>query len=164
MVKAGKFREDLYYRLNVIQIRIPPLRERPEDIIPLIESFIQRFNVNRERPVEGITPAAKDVLLSYNWPGNVRELLNAVERACVLARGTALDVRDFPLNISGARLPSSAEGGAEAPTLPLAEIERRHIVRALEFHAWALAQTADSLGIHRNTLRMKMKEYGIEKS
>ncbi|GAB4322305.1 MAG: sigma-54 dependent transcriptional regulator [Candidatus Zixiibacteriota bacterium] len=163
MVKKGTFREDLYYRLNVIQIHIPPLRERPEDIIPLIEAFIKRFNRNRSQPIEGITAAAKDALLRYSWPGNVRELQNAVERACVLARGTALDLRDFPLNVAGGASESVPDSGSPAPTLPLAEVERRHIIRALEYHDWALAQTAESLGIHRNTLRMKMKEYGIEK-
>jgi DNA-binding NtrC family response regulator len=161
MVKAGEFREDLYYRLNVIQINIPPLRERPEDIVPLIETFIERQNHGRERPIEGITHAAKDALLSYTWPGNVRELLNAVERACVLARGTALDVEDFPPSITAGGKDQPLDGTGEAPTLPLSEVERRHIIRALDHHNWALAQTAASLGIHRNTLRLKMRDYNI---
>ncbi len=161
MVKEGQFREDLYYRLNVIQITIPPLRERTEDIVPLIDTFIKRQNLGRAHPIEGITPAAKDALLSHRWPGNVRELLNAVERACVLARGTALDIEDFPATITARTDDSLSIGQGESPTLPLAEVERRHILRALEHHSWTLAHTAASLGIHRNTLRMKMKEYGI---
>ncbi|MEW5876189.1 MAG: sigma-54 dependent transcriptional regulator [Candidatus Zixiibacteriota bacterium] len=161
LVKAARFREDLYYRLNVIQITIPPLRERHEEIIPLVERFIERFNRGRTTQIEGITHAAKDALLAYTWPGNVRELLNAVERACVLARGTALDAADFPMASGMGETPPPP--GADTPTLPLAEIERRHILRALEFHNGALAQTADSLGIHRNTLRQKMKDYGISR-
>ncbi|MBD3297847.1 MAG: response regulator, partial [candidate division Zixibacteria bacterium] len=119
LVKQGTFREDLYYRLNVIQIHIPPLRERPEDIKPLIETFIKRFNRDRSQPIEGITAAAKDALLRYHWPGNVRELLNAVERACVLARGTALDVRDFPVSIAVGGESAADEPGGPAPTLPM---------------------------------------------
>ncbi|MBI3871605.1 MAG: sigma-54-dependent Fis family transcriptional regulator [candidate division Zixibacteria bacterium] len=161
MVAEGRFREDLYYRLNVIQLVIPPLRERPMDILPLIETFIARQNVGRSRPVKGITPAAKDALMSYGWPGNVRELLNAVERACVLARGDVLDASDFPLQIR--RGSSEATATSDSPTLPLAEVERRHIQRALEHHQWSLIQTAATLGIHRNTLRLKMREYGLEK-
>lgn len=164
MVQDGRFREDLYYRLNVIQIVIPPLRERLEDMMPLVESFISRFNQGRTEPISGITPEVKDALLSYRWPGNVRELLNAIERACVLARGDALTIADFPSHIS-----RTDDGGTDStetglsPTLPLAEVERRHILRALGYHNWALAQSAESLGIHRNTLRLKMNEYGISK-
>jgi DNA-binding NtrC family response regulator len=161
MVKEGKFREDLYYRLNVIQIVIPPLRQRPQDILPLVDSFIKRQRRVRGREIRGITPSAKDLILSYHWPGNVRELLNAIERACVLARTDVLDVSDFSLGIvAGAN--SSASSG-ELPTLPLAEVEKRHIQRALEHHGYALAQTAETLGIHRNTLRQKLKEYGLER-
>jgi len=164
MVRTGRFRDDLYYRLNVIQITISPLRERPEDILPLVKSFIDRQNVGRKQPITGITPEAKDALLSYRWPGNARELLNAVERACVLARGDAVDRRDLPLHIQSQTAPSAnSTATVESPTLPLAEVERRHILRALEFHQWAIAQTAESLGIHRNTLRLKMKEYGLER-
>jgi DNA-binding NtrC family response regulator len=165
MVKEGTFREDLYYRLNVIQIPIPPLRQRTEDILPLVESFIKRFGSGRPNPITGITPAVKDAILSYTWPGNVRELQNAIERACVLARGDVLDLSDFPERITDrgeATQQSNNQTGA-SPTLPLAEVERRHILRALEFHNWTLAQTASSLGIHRNTLRLKMNEYGIQK-
>ncbi|HUU45614.1 MAG TPA: sigma-54 dependent transcriptional regulator [Acidobacteriota bacterium] len=164
MVKESKFREDLYYRLNVIQIVIPPLRERSEDILPLIDTFITRFNHGRTRPITGITPAVKDALLSYSWPGNVRELLNAIERACVLVRGDVLDLADFPPRIGQKdEAAESITDGGESPSLPLAEVERRHIIRTLQHHNWALAQTAASLGIHRNTLRLKMNEYGIRK-
>ena len=160
MVQNSRFREDLYYRLNVIQIVIPPLRERPEDILPLVKRFIDRQSHGRPQPIVGITPEAKDALMSYHWPGNVRELLNAVERACVLARGDVLDLRDFPSHIQ-ARQTQTASPTADSPLLPLAEVERRHILRALEHHDWALSQTAQSLGIHRNTLRLKMREYGL---
>ncbi|MEW5701040.1 MAG: sigma-54 dependent transcriptional regulator [Candidatus Zixiibacteriota bacterium] len=164
MVQGGRFRDDLYYRLNVIQIAIPPLRDRMEDILPLVKSFIDRQNVGRKHPITGITPEAKDALLSYRWPGNARELLNAVERACVLARGDVLELKDLPLHIQRSTPSSDTSVVTETPTLPLAEVERRHILRALEFHQWAIAQTAESLGIHRNTLRLKMKEYGLERT
>lgn len=159
MVKEGKFREDLYYRLNVIQITIPALRQRPQEILPLVEAFIKRQRRVRGKELRGITPAAKDLILSYHWPGNVRELLNAIERACVLARTDVLDVGDFALGIAASG--SQPNAAPEHPTLPLAEVEKRHIQRALEHHNHALAQTAESLGIHRNTLRQKMKEYGL---
>ena len=161
MVKEGKFREDLYYRLNVIQITIPPLRNRPQDILPLVDAFIKRQHRSRGQGIRGITPAAKDLILSYHWPGNVRELLNAIERACVLARGDVLDVSDFALAIVAGASPSAQP--ADMPTMPLADVEKRHIRRALEHHGYALAQTAETLGIHRNTLRQKMKEYGLER-
>jgi DNA-binding NtrC family response regulator len=162
MVKQGKFREDLYYRLNVIQIVIPPLRDRTTDILPLVESFIKRQRRVRGKEIRGITTGAKDLLLSHSWPGNVRELLNAIERACVLTRGDVLDVSDFSLGL-GTGSPPSAAAGTGSPLQTLAEVEKRQIERALQHHDWALAQTADSLGIHRNTLRQKMKEYGLER-
>ncbi len=162
MVKQGTFREDLYYRLNVIQIVIPPLRERPEDILPLIDLCIKRFNRGRHPSVAGITPTAKDALLSHRWPGNVRELINAVERACVLTRSDVLDAEDFPLGAIGKTGDHTSAAGMDSPTAPLATIEKRHILRALQYYDGALSQTAESLGIHRNTLRLKMKEYGIE--
>ncbi|HEX9751083.1 MAG TPA: sigma-54 dependent transcriptional regulator [candidate division Zixibacteria bacterium] len=163
MVKDGGFREDLYYRLNVIQIVIPPLRQRREDILPLVELFIRRSGAQRARPVAGITPAAKDLLMSYSWPGNVRELHNAIQRACVMARGDALDVNDFPSHVRGSDAAADTASLGAAPTLPLAEVERRHILGALEHHNWVLSQAAATLGIHRNTLRLKMNEYGISK-
>ncbi len=94
-VKAGRFREDLYFRINVVHLHIPPLRERREDIMPLVDHFLKLSAVKTNRPKRNITPAAKDLLIAYEWPGNVRELANVIERATVLSRTDTLDAVDF---------------------------------------------------------------------
>jgi DNA-binding NtrC family response regulator len=159
-ISEGSFRSDLYYRLNVIQIILPPLRTRPEDILPLVDKTIKRQNAKLNKNITGITASTKDILLGYAWPGNVRELLNLVERACVLSRRDVLDVDDFPI-------PAGRETGMSGATVvqdintPLKTVERNHILRVLEAHDWQVQQSADILGVHRNTLRLKMKEYDI---
>jgi DNA-binding NtrC family response regulator len=158
-IAAGRFRADLFYRLNVVNLKLPPLRERRQDIIPLADHFIKRVSDRLHRQIEGITPAAKDRLLSYDWPGNVRELANQIERAIVLSRTPVLDVDDF----SGV-----APGRAKPPvefdkSLSLKEVEKQHIAAVLQEHDFSINKAADVLGIHRNTLRQKMKDYGIEK-
>jgi len=159
----GTFREDLFYRLNVIQIVLPPLRDRLEDILPLVENSINRQNKELNKNITGITPQAKDVLLGYPWPGNVRELLNLVERACVLSRRDVLDVDDFPIPAGEGAGPTSVLPLTDTKT-PLKTVERNHILRVLKAYDWQLQQAADILGIHRNTLRQKMKDYGISRS
>lgn len=156
-IEEKTFREDLYYRLNVISILIPPLRERKEDIIALVEHFIAKSNQKCGRAIKGITKRAQEILLSYDWPGNVRELENIIERGVVLSRGEALDQED---------LSSLSFGGRKGIPLDLSlkEMEKAHISNILEKTKWNLGQTAEILGIHRNTLRLKMKEYGIEKN
>jgi DNA-binding NtrC family response regulator len=156
-IKEKSFREDLYYRLNVISVSIPPLRERKEDIIALVEYFIKKSNQKCGKEVKGITQRAKEILLSYDWPGNVRELENIIERGVVLCRGEALDEEDLSSLSFGRKkgMPSD---------LSLKEMEKSHIVNVLEKTDWNLGQAAEMLGIHRNTLRLKMKEYEIEKA
>ena len=160
-VAKGRFREDLYYRINVVHLHLPSLRERREDIMPLLNYFIKSHATRLNRSLRGITPKAKDLLISYAWPGNVRELANAVERAVVLSRGESLDVVDFP-QIAQAGI---AHGDAGYPELiTLRDVERRHIENVLKSQDHNLQKTAEMLGIHRNTLRQKLKEYGIERS
>ncbi len=154
-IKEKSFREDLYYRLNVISIFIPPLRERREDIIPLVNYFIQKSNQKGGKNIQGLTQEAKDILFSYPWPGNIRELENVIERATVLSRGEAIDKLDLA-HLSFQRID-------EIPTtLLLKDLEKSHILKVLKKTGGNLSQAAELLGIHRNTLRLKMKEYQIK--
>ncbi len=161
-IAANEFREDLFYRLNVIQITLPPLRDRVEDILPLVEKTIERQSAKLNKNISGITPPAKDALLHYHWPGNIRELLNLVERACVLSRHNALDTEDFPLGQTARSTLATESDKTDADT-PLRTVERNHIIRVLEAHDWQLQNSAEVLGIHRNTLRQKMKDYEISR-
>jgi DNA-binding NtrC family response regulator len=145
-----KFREDLYYRLNVITIECPPLRERKNDIKPLAEHFLKKYASSSRRNIQGFAKDAQDKLLRYRWPGNIRELENVVERSVVLCRGDVIQARDLPL---------LAESGHES----LRELEKQHIKAVLESVNWNMTEASRRLGIHRNTLRMKLKEYGIER-
>ncbi len=153
-VESGEFREDLFYRLNVIPIHLPPLRERQGDILLLVEHFIDKFAAQSGKTIEGITPEAKDILLSHPWPGNVRELENTIERAVVLSRSSVLD-KD---NLIGFSTPNQE---IVADTLNLGELEKRAIVKALQRTDGKMAEAADILGIHRNTIRAKIKQYQI---
>jgi DNA-binding NtrC family response regulator len=159
-IKEKDFREDLYYRLNVISVFIPPLRERREDILLLMDHFIKKANQKCGRSIQGITPAVKDIILNYDWPGNVRELENMIERGVVLARSNVIDKGDLPYFglVSDRSIVDTS-----APTLSLKDMERNHILKVLKKTEWNLMKTAEILGIHRNTLRLKMKEYGIQK-
>lgn len=149
------FREDLYYRLNVITIEIPTLKERKDDVKPLTEFFIKKFSLKHNKQVAGISKAALNHLLRYDWPGNVRELENVIERAVVLCRGDVIETKDIPLQIEKNTLHYDSES--------LSVVEKEHIKMILEKTEWNLTAAAKKLGIHRNTLRLKIKEYGIEK-
>ncbi|MDH4222309.1 MAG: sigma-54 dependent transcriptional regulator [candidate division Zixibacteria bacterium] len=154
-IKERAFREDLYYRLNVITIFIPPLRERKEDILSLVDYFIQKYNQKCGKNIKGITQEAKDILLSHSWPGNIRELENVIERGVVLNRGEAIDKTDLAyLSFQ------KAEGLSSS--LNLKDLEKSHILKVLDKTGGNLSQAAELLGIHRNTLRLKIKEYGIK--
>ena len=167
-VEAERFREDLYYRLTVIPIFVPPLRDRREDIPFLIKTFLDRFRREIGRDVRGISPRAMELLTDYNWPGNVRELKNLMERVVLMGSGEEIDVADLPenicLNLGG---PQSKRNGPTGllPTdevLTLEEVERRAIEHALNLMGWNKTKVADKLGISRQTLRAKIKQYGIE--
>jgi transcriptional regulator with PAS, ATPase and Fis domain len=157
-IKEGKFREDLYYRLNVIPVFIPPLRERREDILPLTEYFIEKYNEKNNKHLTGITPRAKDLLLNHPWPGNVRELENLIERAIVLSFGDIIDLADIDPFVGHRK----AGAGPIGDDLNLENMEKSAIVEALKRTGGSLKDAAELLGIHRNTIRLKISKYGIE--
>jgi DNA-binding NtrC family response regulator len=152
-IASNAFREDLFYRLNVITIKLPSLRERREDIRPLAEHFIEKFSKKCGYDKKIISKNALNKLLRYEWPGNVRELENVMERAVVLSRGMTIDEQDIPLE--------GAATEAGATTDSLSDVEKAHITSVLAATGGNLSETANRLGIHRNTLRLKMKKYGI---
>ena len=151
MVKEGTFREDLFYRINVFHIKIPPLRERIEDIIPLAHYFLKKFSKELNKSIRGFTEDAQSALLLYKWPGNVRELQNVIERACVLCKGELI-TKDL--------LFLQELGGAVS--MKLKDVEKEHIRKVLQLVDWNISKASEILGIHRNTLRLKIKEYGLE--
>ncbi|MCX5866248.1 MAG: sigma-54 dependent transcriptional regulator [Proteobacteria bacterium] len=174
-VSTGKFREDLYYRLNVITVLLPPLRERKEDVPPLVNYFIQKYRGELGKEIQAVNPAALQKLQGYSWPGNVRELENIIKRAMVLARGNMILPDDIQISISeglhllpgGEQVPAG-EGGfwektfREGQGKVLKDLEKMAIERALQFSGGNQKKAAENLGISRTTLRAKMKEYGIE--
>jgi len=153
-MQQGRFREDLYYRLNVINISLPPLRERREDI-PLIASYFLRENLPRSaKQLAGFSPEAMAALSDYDWPGNARELKNAIERAVVLCKGERIELHDLPAKLRAA--PPAA-----APVQSLLQSERQIIERVLAECNWNKYQAAKRLGISRSTLYGKMKKFGL---
>ena len=157
-VREGRLREDLYYRLNVFQLHVPPLRERREDIAPLAAGFIASYAQANERAIEGLSNEALAVFERYEWPGNVRELRNAIERAVVLARGSVIELGDLPQKIARPALLPLKSGREEVE--PLEELERKAILGALERFAHNKTHTARALGISLKTLHNKLKRYG----
>jgi DNA-binding NtrC family response regulator len=156
-VQQGHFREDLYYRLNVIEIKLPPLRERREDVPLLAEHFAQRISSELGREVNGVSAGALKILIDHDWPGNVRELENVIERAIVTCRNGVLEEQDFSwLEHRGA-----SDQTWEVPDVPLGELERRAIVAALERKHGNVKEASAALGIDRSTLYDKLKRYEI---
>ncbi len=153
-VKEGKFREDLYYRLNVFSISIPPLRERRSDIPLLCNYFLKKLANSTNKPVTHISAEAMEHLKKYDWPGNVRELRNAIERAIVVAKGSTITVDDLPI-------PSSTKEVTQEQTLEA--VEKIHIKNILEQMEWNITRSAEVLGIDRATLYHKIKKYGLRK-
>jgi len=158
-IRAGQFRKDLYFRLQVVQIDVPPLRDRVADIEPLAEHFLKRFVRETGRKVKGFTPAAMTKLNAYQWPGNVRELRNVIERAVALGSGTMIDAGDVWL--SPLELDDAAVHGFEP--ISLEALERRHIEQTLDHTSWNKSKTAEILGIERSTLDRKIKTYELKK-
>jgi two-component system response regulator HydG len=154
-VAGGSFRQDLYYRLKVVELRVPPLRERHEDILPLARVLLADAAMRMQRKVSSVTPAAADQLLRYGWPGNVRELENALERAVALAHGTRVEREDLPEEVRHA-LPQPTLVG---PVRPLQEIEREYILAALALNDGNQTRTAEQLRIGSATLYRKLKDY-----
>jgi transcriptional regulator with PAS, ATPase and Fis domain len=163
-VKEGAFRQDLYFRLNVIQILIPPLRERTEDIVPLTRFFIEHYNRKFRRNIEGVTDASANLLLSHDWPGNVRELRNAIERAMILEESALISPASLPIAISrpdagASALPVNTDIPADG--LSLEDNERNLLARALDKTSGNQTQAARLLRITRDTLRYKMKKFNL---
>jgi DNA-binding NtrC family response regulator len=157
--EAGRFRSDLFYRLNIVELAVPALRERREDIPYLTAAFVKEFSARFGKEIEGVSSAAERVLMSATWPGNVRELRNVLERACMLADGPTLTERDVSAAMPAARVPTPAAGAA--PPEGLEAVEREHIVRVLgEVRGNKLA-AARRLGISRRTLYRRLERHGL---
>jgi len=162
-VKEGAFRQDLYFRLNVIQIVIPPLRERPEDIVPLTRFFIEHYNRKFRREIEGLTPAAEQMLMAHDWPGNVRELRNAIERSMILEESPLITPSSLPIAVTRPDGAAAPPPRTEIPPegMSLEENERMLLARALEKTRGNQTQAARLLSITRDTLRYKMKKFNL---
>jgi DNA-binding NtrC family response regulator len=153
-VEEGKFRQDLYYRLNVIRISIPPLRDRKEDIPVLAEKFLTDFRADMKKSISRISPEAMQLLMAHTWPGNVRELRNAVERAVVVAKGSRIFAED---------LPDFLRRKDEPQERTLEAMEKRHIAAVLAEHGWNVSKAAEALAIDRTTLYAKMKKFELNR-
>jgi DNA-binding NtrC family response regulator len=161
-VAEGKFRQDLYYRINVINVELPALRARRGDISLLAQSFLNELREDTTRKVTGFTPEAIGALEAYSWPGNIRELQNVVERAVLLGKAELITPADLPREVSGGSTIRATRGGHRTLKEALEEPERQIILEVLEAHAWNRNATADALGVNRTTLYKKMKRLGLE--
>lgn len=157
LVKEGKFREDLYYRLNVFTIHIPPLRERVDDIPLLANYFLKKYTTSMNKKITGISDEAINFMLRYKWPGNVRELENAIERAVVICRNDKIQLEDLPFKVSNNTQWTDVEDKS------LSEVEKRHIAIVLKENNWNISKSAEDLKIDRVTLYNKIKKYGLRK-
>ena len=166
LVRKGEFREDLFFRVNVITITLPPLRERAGDVGLLAHHFLGRYGRNRDRPLDGIDPEALARLDAHAWPGNVRELQNVVERACALADGPTIRVRDLPDHVRGRGRPAPTAPGKD---LPLAEAReacfqafaQEYLTDLLRRHGGNISQAAKTAGVDRKTLHRLLTKHGI---
>jgi two-component system NtrC family response regulator/two-component system response regulator HydG len=157
-VKGGKFREDLFYRLNVVAVTLPPLRQRKGDVPALVSHFMEKYGRAYGKEVKGLAPGTLNALLSHDWPGNVRELENVVERAVVLSKGSELTADDLPPTLRGPR-PRERTPGALIPGATLYEIEREAILRTLEMVVGSTSRAAEILGISVRKIQYRLKEY-----
>lgn len=160
LAEEGRFREDLYYRLNVVRLEVPPLRARPSDIAVLAEHFLRRYADENDKQIDGFTQRALDALLAHPWPGNIRELQNAIEQAVVLSEGGRLDVADLPI----AAGPDEQEAlKLMIPGITLAELERYAILKTLEACGGSPTKAAAVLGVSRRTIQYRLQEWGFSK-
>jgi two-component system response regulator HydG len=165
MVEAGAFREDLYYRLNVVTIEMPPLRERKDDIAPLAGFFIRRFSGELKKKIDGLEPEALKLLVRHHWPGNIRELENAIERAMLLADGTHIAAGDLRLGDTGGfSSPREASSILRLPPtgIPLEDVERLALIEALKMSNWVQKDAAELLSISPRVMNYKIKVLGID--
>jgi DNA-binding NtrC family response regulator len=157
MCAEGRFREDLYYRVNVFSIAIPPLRERREDISELAEHFLRRFAQSMNKPITGLAHETRELMRGFDWPGNVRELQNAIERAVLVCKTGEIQPYDLPLQVSDSRV-NQINGKS------LSDVERLHVKSVLEETGWNVYQAARLLQIDRVTLYNKIKKYGFKRT
>ncbi len=155
-VRDGRFREDLYYRLNVVNVEMPPLRVRGSDVMVLAMHFLRKFSLENHKRIEGFTDAARAAILNYRWPGNVRELENAIERAVVLTEGTQVDVDVLPFDVAPA-----IQGSIRIPGSTMSEIEKHAILTTLESCEGSTAKAAEILDISVRTIQYRLHEYGL---
>jgi len=150
MVKQGDFREDLYYRLNVVRIELPSLKDRKEDILPLAEHFLKKYSEENSKSIKKFSPEVVKFMLNYSWPGNVRELENMIERGVILSKKNSITLDELPQDIIH---PTPVEGKT------IESVERNHIIRVLEETKGNISKAAKILGIRRMTLYNKLKKY-----
>jgi DNA-binding NtrC family response regulator len=165
-IEAGNFREDLYYRLNVVAIQLPPLREREEDILPLVYFFLTKYSSDLKKHVTNVSEEAKEALLAYHWPGNIRELQNCVERAILLAETETLQAEDFGIPLTRQARPTGQGEGGRLVNLPaggasLESVEKEAILQALALTDWNQKEAASLLDISRRALNYKIQQHGI---
>src|ERR671919_1673161 len=164
MVADGRFRDDLYYRINVLSVDVPPLRERRDDIPVLIDYFLKKHTKNTSRLVRGLTPETRQMMINYSWPGNVRQLESAIERAILLCEGELITVEDMPLEVRQESRPT-AEGAFKLPPEGIAfeEVERNLITQAMEQTDYNITKSAKLLGLTFRTLQYRLEKFGIKK-
>jgi transcriptional regulator with PAS, ATPase and Fis domain len=158
LVQSGQFREDLYFRLNVMRIGLPPLRERREDISLLIDHFVREFNAREGKDITGLTHSAMEILLNYDYPGNVRELKNIIEHAVILCQGDQISPDFLPAHFRGKK---SVTAARNLDLQTMEEFEKEQILKTLKKHKGKIEKAAEEMGIHRTTLWRKMKKKGI---
>ncbi|MGH9941810.1 MAG: sigma-54-dependent transcriptional regulator [Pyrinomonadaceae bacterium] len=165
MVADGRFRDDLYYRINVLSIDVPPLRERRDDIPVLLEFFLRKHTRNTSRLIRGFTPDARKVLLDYAWPGNVRQLESAVERAILLAEADLITVEDLPLEVRMESRPAIEGGGFKLPAegISFEDFERNLLIQAMERTDYNITKSAKLLGLTFRTLQYRLEKFGIKR-
>jgi DNA-binding NtrC family response regulator len=164
-VAAGRFREDLYYRLRVVEIALPPLRERREDVPALAQRILAQLAERHGRAPKSLTPGALAALARHAWPGNVRELRNALERAAVMSEGDSIDACDLQLDVAAAAPPDDPSlPFSEAKRRATEEFERAYLLRALRAHGGNVSRTADAIGMVRQSLQQKMRERGLREA
>ncbi|MCA1629418.1 MAG: sigma 54-interacting transcriptional regulator, partial [Acidobacteria bacterium] len=165
MVADGRFRDDLYYRINVLSIDVPPLRERRDDIPVLIDFFLKKHTRNTSRLIRGLTPEARAVMTDYAWPGNVRQLESAIERAILLAESDLISIEDLPLEVRQEARPQT-EGAFKLPSegISFEEFERNLIMQAMERTDFNITKAAKLLGLTFRTLQYRLEKFGIKRA
>jgi transcriptional regulator with GAF, ATPase, and Fis domain len=164
MVKDNRFREDLYYRLNIIPITIPPLRNRRDDITQLVDFFVAKHSLGSQRKIRGLTASARNLIMNYSWPGNVRQLESAIERAILLAEGDEIEVEDLPLEIRQEGTPAAAFNFKLPPEgISFEELERSLITQAMEQTGWNITRAAKLLGLSFRTLQYRLEKFNMKK-